>query len=220
MSGKHFFRQALVLLRAARPGFRSIPHTSQLRLYGEYRYSEDHGHHWKQGRIATAHRVGHEAPVVRVREIYTDPQAVRHLQDLVVTQEDLETGWVIIKPLTLLQRLRFLDRRRVTDIAALWLDDIYRVYVKGTKQCRVGIVLCISRYGDQWGIMKDVDDPRQSQFHFTQQDLETGRVVLRPRTIRERLKRRPVEQRRRVLWPPEPGRLWVPLELPEREDLE
>ncbi len=220
MCGEHFFRQAQATLRAARLGFRSITHTSQLRLYGEYRYSEDHGHHWKQGRIATAHQVGSEAPVVRVREIYTDPQVVRHFQDLVVTQADLETGWVIIKPLTLLQRLRFLERRRVTHIAALWLDDIYRVQVKGTKQWRLGIVLCISRYWGQWVIMKDIDDPEQTQFHFTQQDLETGRVVLRPRIIRERLKRRPIERRRRVLWPPEPGRLCAPIELPEQEDLE
>ena len=220
MKGEHFFRQARAALRAAQLGFRSIAHTSQLRLYGEYRYSEDHGRHWKLGRVATARQFESEAPVVRVREIYTDPQAERHTQDLVVTQVDIEAGRVIIKPLTLLQKRRFLERRRVIRVTSLWLDDIYRVQVNGTKQWKVGIVLSIYRYGDQTVIMRDVDDPAQTQFHFTQHDLETGRVVLRPRTIRERLKRRPIEQRPIVPWPTVSGSIYAPMELPEQEDLE
>ena len=54
MRGEQFFRQAHAALKTIQLGFRSISHTSQLRLYGEYRSTEDHGHHWKQGRIATA----------------------------------------------------------------------------------------------------------------------------------------------------------------------
>ena len=200
--------------------FRSISHTSQLRLYGEYRSTEDHGHHWKQGRIATDHQVESEVPVVRVREIDTEPQAVRHTQDVVVTQKHIETRWVIIKPLTLLQKRRFLERRRVTRVASLWLDDIYRVQVKGTKQWKTGVVLSISGYWDQTVVMRDVDEPAQSQFHFTQHDLETGRVVLRPRTRRERLKRRPIAQWPIVPWPTDPGSIYAPMELPEQEDVE
>jgi hypothetical protein len=128
MRGEQFFRQAQAALKARQLGFRSISHTSQLRFYGE-----DNGHHWKQGRIATAHQVESEAPVVRVRAIDTEPQAVRHTQDLVVTQKQIETRRVIIKPLTLLQKRRFLERRRVTRVASLWLDDIYRGTSKRDK---------------------------------------------------------------------------------------
>jgi len=167
MRGEQFFRQAQAAFKAIQLGFRSISHTSQLRLYGEYRSTEDHGHHWKQGRIATAHQVESEAPVVRVREIDPEPQAVRQTQDVVVTQKHIETRRVIIKPLTLLQKRRFLDRRRVTRVASLWLDDIYRVQVKGTKQWKTGVVLSISGYWDQTVVMRDVDEPAQSQFHFT-----------------------------------------------------
>src|SRR5260370_29955321 len=104
MRGEQFFRQAQAALKARQLGFRSISHTSQLRLYGE-----DHGYHWKQGRIAAAHQAEVEAPVVRVRAIDTEPQAVRHTQDLVVTQKHIETRRVIIKPLTLFQKRRFLE---------------------------------------------------------------------------------------------------------------
>ncbi len=215
MRGEQFFRQAQAALKTIQLGFRSISHTSQLRLYGEYRSTEDHGHHWKQGRIATAHQAEGEAPVVRVRAIDPEPQAVRHTQYLVVTQKHIETRWVIIKPLTLLQKRRFLERRRVTRVAALWLDDIYRVQVKGTKQWKTSVVLSISGYWDQTVVMRDVNDPAQLQFHFTQHDLETGRVVLRPRTRRERLKRRPIAP-----WPTDPGSIYTPMELPEQEDVE
>ena len=156
-----------------------------------------------------------ESAVVRVRAIDPEPQAVRHTQDVVVTQKHIETRWVIIKPLTLLQKRRFLERRRVTRVASLWLDDIYRVQVKGTKQWKTGVVLSISGYWDQTVVMRDVDEPAQSQFHFTQHDLETGRVVLRPRTRRERLKRRPIAP-----WPTDPGSIYTPMELPEQEDVE
>ena len=150
----------------------------RFRFYGlvlSYRSTEDHRHHWKQGRIATAHQAEGEAPVVRVRAIDPEPQAVRHTQYLVVTQKHIETRWVIIKPLTLLQKRRFLERRRVALVAALWLDDIYRVQVKGTKQWKTSVVLSISGYWDQTVVMRDVNDPAQLQFHFTQHDLETGR---------------------------------------------
>ena len=92
---------------------------------------------------------------------------MRQTQDVVVTQKHIETRWVIIKPLTLLQKRRFLERRRVARVAALWLDDIYRVQVKGTKQWKTGVVLSISGYWDQTVVMRDVDEPAQSQFHFT-----------------------------------------------------
>jgi hypothetical protein len=197
MRGEQFFRQAQAALKARQLGFRSISHTSQLRLYGEYRSTEDHGYYWKQGRIAAAHQAEGEASVVRVRAIDTEPQAVRHTQDLVVTQKHIETRRVIIKPLTLFQKRRFLERRRMTRVASLWLDDIYRIQVKGTKQWKTGVVLSISGYWDQTVVIRDVDEPVQARFHFTQHDLETGRVVLRPGTRRERLKRRPIAPPRR-----------------------
>ncbi len=65
--------------------------------------------------------------------------------------------------------------------------------------------------------MRYVDETpsAQPQFRFDQRDLDTGRVVLRPRTIRERLKRRPIAP-----WLTDPGNIYAPMEIPELEDVE
>ncbi len=217
MRGEQYLRQVQATLRAIQLDFRRITHTSQPRLYCEYCYTRDYGQHWKKGRIATAQQIGREAPVVGVREIDNDLQAARQTQHLTVTQEDIETGTVIIKPLTLLQKLCFLDKRRVMRISSLWLDDIYRVKVDGAKKWRTGAVLSVSTCWDQFAIMKYIDESSfaQPQICFNQHDLDTRRVILRPRTIRERLKRRPIEQ-----WPTALGSFYTPMELPEQEDLE
>lgn len=217
MKVEQFFRQVQAIIRVIQLDFRRITYTSQLKLYGEYRYTRDYGQHWKIGRIATARQFAGEAPVVGVREIYNGPQSARQTQHLTVTQKDIETRIVIIKHLTLLQKLCFLDRRRVRRISSLWLDDIYRVKVNSAKKWKTSTVLLVSTCWDQFAIMKYLDETPfvQSQLWFNQYDLDTGRVILRPRTIRERLKRLPIEQ-----WPTAPGSLYTYIELSEQEDLE